>query len=80
MVGIKLLTLNNFFVASTGHLGGTRNKLDTSGLTTCRGPEVQLQFNSGSPYMVSMRFYQRLSDGPNLFLLSSFVSTHRLLD
>ncbi|KAK1368259.1 putative RCD one 1 [Heracleum sosnowskyi] len=37
-----------------GHLGGTRNKLDISGLTTCQGRDVQLQFNSGSPDMVSV--------------------------
>lgn len=37
-----------------GNMGGTRNKLDISGLTTCQGPEVQLQFNSGSPDMVSV--------------------------
>ncbi|KAL8107645.1 hypothetical protein AgCh_024163 [Apium graveolens] len=36
-----------------GHMGGNRNKLDLSGLTTCQGPEVQLQFNSGSRDTVS---------------------------
>ncbi|XP_017226825.1 inactive poly [ADP-ribose] polymerase RCD1 [Daucus carota subsp. sativus] len=37
-----------------GRMGGNGNKLNISGVTTCQGPDAQLQSNSGSPDMVSV--------------------------